>query len=31
MIDETLFAQVLDYSNRSNPYPVYARLRRNVS
>jgi cytochrome P450 len=27
MIDATLFAQVLDYSNRSNPYPLYARLR----
>ena len=25
--DRNLFAQVMDYSNRANPYPLYARLR----
>src|SRR5438105_4287137 len=25
--DRDLFAQVMDYTNRANPYPLYARLR----
>jgi cytochrome P450 len=27
VIDETLFAQLLNYTNRADPYPLYARLR----
>ena len=26
-VDRDLFAQVMDYSNRANPYPLYAQLR----
>ena len=26
--DCDLFAQVMDYANRANPYPLYARLRK---
>jgi hypothetical protein len=25
--DRDLFAQVMDYANRANPHPLYARLR----
>ncbi|NEU10811.1 cytochrome P450 [Methylobacterium sp. BTF04] len=29
MAEDTLFAEVLDQANRSDPYPIYARLRAN--